>query len=241
MDLALMNTLRRFLDSPFTELAVGLVLLAAGLLELRDILLVKIPGKGPLLPHAAAAIGTALVLRSLPGMFLGLEIADKAFQAIALRPALAFLDRLAHCHAMDLCMGVILIVAGAADLIDTIASGRNLPALNITYGAIVFGLAPFLNTFLALYKGVMRIDREYPVRLMDRAVQNPWVQFSAGLLMLGGGLAELWTTLQGDHAFGHRLTLSGGFAVIGLFALLSGLPGIYLGLRTLLDASRSGR
>jgi hypothetical protein len=50
-----MVALRRFLDAPLTELAVGLVLLAAGLLELRDILLVKLPNKGPMPPHAAAA------------------------------------------------------------------------------------------------------------------------------------------------------------------------------------------
>lgn len=236
-----MNSLRRFLAAPVTELAVGLVLMAAGFLELRDIFLVKIPGKGALLPHAAAAIGTALILRSLPGMFLGLEIADKAFQTVSLRSTLTLLDRLAHSHAVDLCMGIILIGAGAADLIDVIVSGESLPTLHITYGAMLFGLAPFLNTGLAFYKGLRRIDREYPVHLMDRAVHNPWIQFWAGCILFGGGVTEFVATLKGDHAFGHRLPLSGGFAVIGLFALLSGLPGIYLGLRTLVNASRPGR
>lgn len=228
-----MSTLRRVLDHPFTELAVGLVLLVAGLLELRDIILVKMPNKGPMLPHAAATIGAALVLRSLPGMFLGFEIADKAFQGVTLRPALAFLDRLAHCHAVDLFMGVILIVAGAADLIDIVASGVAPLALNSLSGAVAFGLAPLVNAFLAFYKGFKRLDQERPSFFMDRAVKNPWVQTSAGTLMLGGGFAEIWATLQGGHAFGHSLTLPGGLAILGLFGLLSGLPGIYLGLKAL--------
>jgi len=75
-----MNTLRRTLDSPFTELAMGLVLLVADVLEIRDVILVRMPNTGSMMPHAAATLGAALILRSLPGMFLGLEIADKAFQ-----------------------------------------------------------------------------------------------------------------------------------------------------------------
>lgn len=228
-----MNTLRRILDHPFTELAVGLVLLVAGLLELRDIILVKMPNKGPMLPHAAATIGAALVLRSLPGMFLGFEIADKAFQGVTLRPALAFLDRLAHCHAVDLFMGVILISAGAADLIDIMVSGVSPMAASSVSGAVAFGLAPLINAFLAFYKGFKRLDYERPSLFLDRAVKNPWVQSCAGILMLGGGLAEIWSTLQGGHAFGHSLALPGGLAVLGLFGLLSGLPGIYLGLKAL--------
>jgi hypothetical protein len=228
-----MSLLRRILDHPFTELAVGLVLLVAGLLELRDIILVKMPNQGPMLPHAAATIGAALILRSLPGMFLGFEIADKAFQGVTIRPALAFLDRLAHCHAMDMSMGVILVVAGTADLIDIVASGVDLLTVSSLSGAVAFGLAPLINAFLAFYKGFKRFDRERPSYLLDRAVHNPWVQSSAGVLMLGGGLTEIWATLQGGHAFGHSLALPGGFAVLGLFGLLSGLPGIYLGLKAL--------
>jgi hypothetical protein len=228
-----MNVLRRILDHPATELAVGLVLLIAGLLELRDIILVKMPNQGPMLPHAAATIGAALILRSLPGMFLGFEIADKAFQGVTLRPALAFLDRLAHCHAVDLFMGVILVVAGAADLIDIIVSGVAPMAVSSLSGAVAFGLAPLINAFLAFYKGFKRLDRERPSLFLDRAVKNPWVQTSAGALMLSGGIAEIWSTLQGGHAFGHSLALPGGFAVLGLFGLLSGLPGIYLGLKAL--------
>lgn len=228
-----MTALRRFLDSPITELAVGLVLLAAGILELRDIFLVKLPGQGPMLPHATAVFGTALILRSLPGMFLGLEITDTALQGVALRPALAILDRFAHSHAVDLFMGGLLLVAGAADLIDILVSGRIVPALSTVTGAMAFGLAPFLNMFVVFYKGLKRIDREHPARLLDRAVHNPVVQVAAGLIMLGGGMAEFWATLQGNHAFGHSLALPGGLTILGLFGLLSGLPGVYLGLKTL--------
>jgi hypothetical protein len=228
-----MRALQRFFDSPATELVVGVVLLAAGLLELRDIVLVKLPARGPLLPPAAAVIGAALVLRSLPGMFLGLEIADTGIRGLAARPVLLAVDRLAHCHLADLAMGVILIVAATADLIDVIASGRVLPICNTASGTIAFGLVPFGNTFLAYYRGVGRIDREHPARLLDRAEHNPWLRELAGILLLGGGGAEFGAVLAGDHAFGHSLALPGGLAVTGLFAVLSGLPGIYLGFKAL--------
>lgn len=151
-----MPTLRRLLASPHLELAVGLILLAAGLMEIRDIILVKMPNQGPMLPHAAATVGAALILRSLPGMFLGLEIIDRGVQGVSLTPAFAFLDRLAHSHAVDLFMGVVLVGAGLGDLIAIIASGGALPGVmgvNTATGAMVFGLAPAVNALLALYKG----------------------------------------------------------------------------------------
>jgi len=228
-----MKALRRILDSPLLELSVGLILLVAGFMEIHDIIMVKMPNRGPMLPHAAATVGAALVLRSLPGIFLGLEIADKAFQGVTLRPALSFLDGVAHSHAADLCIGVILLAAGAADLLDIIASGRALPVLNTASGAAAFGLAPILNAFLAVYKGVGRIDRERPARLLDRAVKNPAVQCAAGLLMLLGGSLEIWAAYHESVVPGHGAALPGGLAVLGLFGLVTGLPGIYEGLKAL--------
>lgn len=228
-----MPTLRRLLDSPLLELAVGLILLVAGLMEIRDVIMVKMPNRGPMLPHAAATVGAALVLRSLPGIFLGLEIADRAFQGVTFRPALAFLDAVAHSHAADLCMGVILVAAGVADLVDIILSGRDLPYLNSASGAAVFGLAPALNAFLAIYKGAGRIDRERPARLLDRAVRNPSLQCAAGLIMLAGGSLEIWASLHESSPPGHGPALSGGLAALGLFGLVTGLPGVYEGLRAL--------
>jgi len=225
--------MRRILDSPRLELAVGLILLIAGFMEIRDVIMVQMPNRGPMLPHAAATVGAALVLRSLPGIFLGLEIADRAIQGVTFRPALAFLDALAHSHAADLCMGVILLAAGTADLADIILSGRALPYLNSASGAVVFGLAPALNAFLALYKGASRIDRERPARLLDRAVKNPGVQCAAGLFMLAGGALEIWAPIHESFPPGHGPALSGGLAALGLFGLITGLPGVYEGLKAL--------
>lgn len=238
--------LRRILDSPCAELAVGLILLTAGILEIRDVISQRMPNTGSMLPHAAATVGAALILRSLPGMFLGLEIADKALQGVTLRPALGFLDRIAHSHAADLTMGLILIGAGAADLADIVAAGRILPVLSSASGAVAFGLAPALNAFLALYKGARRIDREraalpklFPLPFwLDRAVRNPAVQACAGGLMLCGGAWEVWEAAHGGAMPQNGAGLSGGLAVLGLYGLLSGLPGIYEGLKALAGYSR---
>jgi len=195
------------------------------------------PNRGPMLPHAAATVGLALALRSLPGVFLGLELADKAVQGLPVRPALAWLDRLAHCHAADIAMGVILMASGLADLADLLLSGRALPVCNTASGAALFGLAPLVNAFLALYKGAGRLDREpprlIPARLLDRAVKNPWVQCAAGLCLLAGGLSELWAAWRDKAALAHAAGLPDALALLGLFALVSGLPGVYLGLRAL--------
>lgn len=244
-----MNTLRRMLDSPFVELAVGLVLLVAGVLEIRDVILVRMPNTGSMMPHAAATLGAALILRSLPGMFLGLEIADKAFQGVTLRPGLDVLDRMAHSHAVDLSMGFILMGAGAADLVDIAVSGRALPLLGSASGAVAFGLAPALNAFLALYKGAKRIDREraalpklFPLPFwLDRAVKNPAVKACAGALMLSGGAWEVWEAWEGASAHigaAHGAGLSGGLAALGLYGLLSGLPGVYEGMKALAGPPR---
>lgn len=241
-----MNTLRRLLDSPYTELAVGLVLLGAGFLEIRDVILVRMPNTGSMMPHAAATLGAALILRSLPGMFLGLEIADKAFQGVTLRPALNVLDRMAHSHAVDLTMGLILLGAGAADLVDIAVSGRALPLLGSASGAVAFGLAPALNAFLALYKGAKRIDREraalperFPLPFwLDRAVKNPGVQAAAGALMLCGGTWEMWEGAHAHMGAAHGAGLSGGLSALGLYGLLSGLPGVYEGMKALAGYSR---
>lgn len=227
-----MGMVRRVLDAPGIELLVGLVLLASGALELRDIMLVELPGRGKLLPAAAAAIGIALVLRSLPGLFLGLELADRGLRGLTI------LDRLAHSRLVDLAMGVILIVAATADLVDLLVSNPTLPYCNTNTAAIVFGLVPFGDMLLAFYRGVGRIDREVPARLLDRAAHNPWLRVGAGFFLLAGGVTEFMATLAGNHALGHSLALPGGFAVVGLFAVLSGLPGVYLGLRTLADNRR---
>lgn len=241
-----MNTLRRMLDSPLAELAVGLVLLVAGILEIRDVILVRMPNTGSMLPHAAATLGAALILRSLPGMFLGLEIADKAFQGVTLRPALGVLDRMAHSHAVDLTMGIILMGAGAADLADIAVSGRALPLPGSAVGAVAFGLAPVLNAFLALYKGAKRIDREraalpklFPLPFwLDRAVKTPAVQACAGALMLCGGAWEIWEGTSARIGAAHGAGLSGGLAALGLYGLLSGLPGVYEGLKALAGPPR---
>ncbi|MFP5222619.1 MAG: hypothetical protein ACLGSA_10050 [Acidobacteriota bacterium] len=236
-----MNTLRSILDSPYAELAVGLVLLASGILEIRDVILVRMPNTGSMMPHAAATLGAALVLRSLPGMFLGLEIADKALQGVTLRPALGLLDRMAHSHAADLTMGVILMGAGAADLVDIALAGRVAPAVGSAAGAVAFGLVPALNALLALYKGAKRVDREgavLPKALalpfwLDRAVKNSGVQAAAGALMLCGGAWEIWEAAHAHPAAPYGAGLSGGLAVLGLYGLLSGLPGMYEGFRAL--------
>ncbi|GFK95985.1 hypothetical protein NNJEOMEG_03859 [Fundidesulfovibrio magnetotacticus] len=222
------------LDSPWLELAVGLILLAAGFAELREIIARHMPNQGPMLPHAAATVGLAMALRSLPGIFLGLELADKAVAGLSARPALAWLDALAHCRAADLAMGVILMAAGLADLGDLAASG--LPALNSASGAALFGAAPLLDALLALVKGAGRVGSEVPgLGLLRRATANPWVRAGAGLALLAGGLWELWTAWSANLA-GHRPALPGALSALGLFGLVTGLPGVYLGLRALAGA-----
>ncbi len=228
-----MNRLHRILTHPLTELVVGCVLLVAGMLEIRDIIAVKLPNKGPMLPHAVAFLGAAMILRSLPSMFLGLEIVRQALPA-ALHNQLGLeVDRLTHSHAVSLFMGLILIAAGAADLADMLAQGEPLKLLSSASGAIIFGLAPVINALLALYKGLSRVESEHPFRLLDRAVNTPWLQSGAGAAMLLCGLAEMWDGLHRPHALGNGPALQQSLAVLGLFALLSGLPGVFEGLRQL--------
>jgi len=153
---------------------------------------------------------------------------------------------MAHSHAVDLSMGLILVGAGAADLVDIALSGRALPLLGSASGAVAFGLAPALNAFLALYKGVKRIDREraslpkpFPLPFwLDRAVKNPALQACAGALMLCGGAWEIWEGASAHVGAPHGVGLSGGFAALGLYGLLSGLPGVYEGLKALAGSFR---
>ena len=228
-----MNRLQRILTHPLAEIVVGLVLLVAGMLEIRDVIAVKLPDKGPMLPHALAFFGAGMILRSLPSMFLGLEIVRQALPAVLHNQLEQAVDRLTHSHAASLVMGSILIAAGAADLIDILAQGGPVQLMNSASGAIMFGLAPTVNALLALYKGLRRVDRGRPFRLLDRAVSTPWLQSLAGAAMLACGLAEMWEGFHQPHAPGNGPALQQSLAVLGLYALLSGLPGVFEGLRQL--------
>jgi hypothetical protein len=229
--------LKRLLNHPLTELGVGLMLVLSGTLELGDVMLVKLPNRGPLLPHALLLLGAGLVLRSLPAIFIGLDFIRQALPAAMHNTFSVTLNRLTHCHAVGLTMGLILIVSGLADIADTIIQGGGFFLFSSASGAVAFGLAPAINALIALYKGLRCVDRAHSFSLLDRAVQNPWVQGLAGLFMLCGGMAEIWAATTGRAAMGYGVKLSRAMAILGLFGLLMALPGIYLGLRNLSSAS----
>ena len=90
-----------------------------------------------------------------------------------------------------------------------------------------------VNALIAIYKGMRWVDGQKPFRLLDRAVQNPWVQGAAGSVMLLGGLAEIGAWASGAHVLGYGAGIGRATAVLGLFGLTQALPSIYLGLRQL--------
>ena len=228
-----MNTLQRVLQHPLTELCVGLTLLVSGLLEMREVMLVKLPSRGPMAPHALALLGAALTARSLPAFFLGLDFVRQALPADQHGFLTRELDRLTHCHAAALTMGAILVASGLADLVDLAAQPGAVWPINSATGILALGLAPAANALIAIYKGLRGVDDARPFHPLDRAVHNPWVQGLAGAVMLLGGLAELLAAAGGHHVLGYGPRLSRAVAVLGLFGLSQALPGIYLGLRAL--------
>ncbi|GAB6036997.1 hypothetical protein JCM15519_15560 [Fundidesulfovibrio butyratiphilus] len=228
-----MNLLQRVLHHPLTELCVGLALLISGLLEMREIMLVKLPNRGPMAPHALALLGAALIARSLPAFFLGLDFVRQALPAELHGFLVRGLDRLTHCHAAALTMGLILVASGLADLVDLAAQPGAVWPINSAAGILALGLAPAIDALIAIYKGLRGVDNARPFHLLDRAVQNPWTRGLAGAAMLLGGLAELFAASSGHHLLGYGPRISRATAVLGLFGLGQALPGIYLGLRAL--------
>lgn len=94
---------------------------------------------------------------------------------------------------------------------------------------------------MALFKGLWRIDRErgflpqIPLwGLLDRAVQNPYILFAAGLLMVGSGLAEARATLTSDLFVNRNFKLVHSLILFGTYGLLNSLPELFLGLRFML-------
>ena len=238
-----LRRLQRILNHPWCEFAVGLILVLTGAAELWASLRDKLPWSGLTLHHAVIVLGATIVLRSLPGLFLGVEFLDDASPRLKGKNnrALRGLDKIARSHAMDLAMGGILVVAGVADLLDNLAQGRTLFRLNPDYGVIAFGLAPFLNAFIALFKGLWRLDRERALLptaalwgLLDRAVKNPYITFVVGLIMLASGLAEAGATLTEDLFVTQNIKLVHGLLLFGTYGVINALPEVFLGLRFIL-------
>lgn len=240
-----MNALRwlqRLLNHPWCELLVGLILVLTGLAELWASLRHKIPLSGPLLHHAVIILGTTIVLRSLPGLFLGVEFIDDASPRLKGRHnrLLWGLDRVARSHLMDLFVGGILVVAALADLLDNLVQGRTLFRLNADWGVLAFGLAPFFNAFIALFKGLWRLDQEHSLLpgatlwgLLNRAVKNPYITFTAGLILVGSGVAEASATLTEDLVISPKIRLVHGLILFGTYGLLNALPEVFIGLKLL--------
>lgn len=237
--------LKQLLDNPWCEFVVGLILLLSGAVELWASFRDKLPWGGLRLHHTVIILGGAIVLRSLPAMFLGLEFVDEAAAGVRSRyhTVLRGLDQIARSHAMDLFVGAILVVGGLADLLSHLNRAGTLFRLNVSYGVIAFGLAPFLNAFVALFKGLKRLDRERGLLprvarygLLDRAVKNPYIGIAAGLIMVGSGLMEVWATLTQKLVFPHGIILVHSLLLFGTFGLLNALPELFLGLRQLFRA-----
>lgn len=241
-----LSRLQRVLNNPWCEFLVGLILFLTGLATLVEALRNKIPVAGVQFHHVVIFLGGAVVFRSLPAMFLGLEFLDEASPRLhdGSRPALRALDRIARSHCMDLLVGGILVAVGAADLATNLARDPVLFRLNANYGVIAFGLAPFLNAFIALYKGLHRIDRETGLLpepaawkfLLDRVVKNPYVTFTTGLIMLGSGALEVAATLSENLVITRDLRLLHSLILFGTFGILNALPEVFLGLRQILRA-----
>lgn len=237
-----LRRLQRILNHPWCEFAVGLILVLTGVAELWASLRDKLPWTGLRLHHAVILLGATIVLRSLPGLFLGVEFLDDASPRLkgGNNRLLRSLDRIARSHAMDLTMGGILVVAGVADLLDSLAQGRTLFRLNADYGVIAFGLAPFLNAFIALFKGLWRLDRERALLptaalwgLLDRAVKNPYLTLVVGLIMVGSGLAEAGATLTEDLFVTPNIKLVHGLILFGTYGIMNALPELFIGLKLL--------
>jgi hypothetical protein len=241
--MAVLRWLKRLLNHPWCEFAVGLILVLTGAAALWASLRDRLPVSGLTPPHAVLLLGATIVLRSLPGLFLGVEFIDEASPCLKGRNnwLLRALDKIARSHAMDLFTGGILVVAGVADLLDNLAQGRTLFRLNADWGVIAFGLAPFLNALVALFKGLWRIDRERALLptaalwgLLDRAVQNPCITFTAGVIMVASGLAEAGATLTEDLFVTRNLKLVHSLILFGTYGILNALPEVFLGLRFML-------
>ena len=243
MIMTALRRLQRILNHPWCEFAVGLILVLTGAAELWASLRDKLPWSGLRLHHAVILLGATIVLRSLPGLFLGVEFVDDASPRLqgGHNRLLRGLDRVARSHAMDLFMGGILVVAGVADLLDSLAQGRTLFRLNADWGVIAFGLAPFLNAFIALFKGLWRLDRERALLptaalwgLLDRAVKNPYITFVVGLIMVASGLAEAAATLTEDLFVTQNIKLVHGLILFGTYGIMNALPELFIGLRFIL-------
>lgn len=238
------------MDNPWLEFAVGMILLITGLLELVETLRARIPVVGLGLHHAVLFLGGAIVLRSLPALFLGVEFVDDAAPRLEGRdkPVLRFLDRIARSHAMDLFVGGVLVVIGVTDAIYNVAEIGGQWRWNVSYGVIAFGLAPFLNSFLALFIGLKRLDRERRLLpdpkfwgLLGRAMKNPYITFSAGLIMVGSGVAELTATLSENLALGHNQELVHSLILFGTYGILNAMPEVFKGLHQILNALLPGK
>ena len=248
--MAFLLRFKKIMDNPWLECLVGLILLVAGLLEVVEALRAKIPVVGLRLHHAVLFLGGSIVLRSLPALFLGVEFVDDAAPRLEKgdKPLLRYLDRLARSHAMDLFVGGVLVVIGVTDAIYNVAEIRGQWRLNVSYGVIAFGLAPFLNAFIALFIGLKRLDRERRLLpdpklwgLLGRAMKNPYITFTAGLIMVGSGLAELVATLSENLVVGHNLELVHSLMLFGTFGILNALPELFKGLRQILTALLTGK
>lgn len=123
MILTALRRLQRFLNHPWCEFGVGLILVLTGVAELWAAMRDKLLATGLGLHHAVILLGTTVVLRSLPALVLGVEFIDEASPRLRSRNnwLLRSLDRVARSHLMDLFMGGILVVAGLADLLDNLA------------------------------------------------------------------------------------------------------------------------
>jgi len=240
--MAVLRWLKRLLNHPWCEFAVGLILVLTGAAELWASLRDKLPVSGLSLHHAVVLLGTTIVLRSLPGLFLGVEFIDEASPRLKGRNnwLLRALDKIARSHAMDLFTGGILVVVALADLLDNLVQGRTLFRLNADWGVLAFGLAPFFNAFIALFKGLWRLDQEHSLLpgttlwgLLDRAVKNPYITFTAGLILVGSGVAEASATLTEDLIISPNIRLVHGLILFGTYGLLNALPEVFIGLKLL--------
>lgn len=68
----------------------------------------------------------------------------------------------------------------------------------------------------------------FALSLLQRFVENPWVNIVVGLILLGSGLSEAWDTLWEDLRTGN-IGAHHGAIVYGLFHALKYLPDVFEG------------
>lgn len=242
------SKLHRFVRHPAVEAVVGLLVLGASVAEL---LFSMEEGAAANMGQAGVLLGGMLLIRAAPSLFLGVELLDEAERdahlPVSKKGPLHWLDSIAHSRGLDLLAGGILVAVGFGGVIESTRVEGTAAGMRVNLGILAFGLAPFVDALIALFKGFRRLDREggamaSPVRgfavfaLFDRVMKNCVVWFAAGALMLGGGVFEFVEFLHLEVG-GKHFHLSAAMLTLGAYTVASALPELYEGLRLLASST----